>query len=161
MNITTAVAVALARGLQDQPWYRRYAGTIVTAAAVIAAFGTTDVLSILHLPAAAEAAVTFVITVAAVLAARATPNGLTPRSNAVAEKAVTEHLGDLAVTARQTAATVANPIEAAQALGWTAYDPRFLGMDAEQSAKAFLDNLTTIRNAFLDKTTDIRPPKGN
>ncbi|KXP11672.1 hypothetical protein AXK57_21555 [Tsukamurella pulmonis] len=85
MTLQNAVATAATNAvldiLDEQPWYKRYAGTITTAAGGIVTFGTWLATAELGLPKSAQIAIGAVVLVASVVAARATKNGQTPRTS--------------------------------------------------------------------------------
>lgn len=143
MNLDRIVANVLADALEQQPWWKRYAGTITMACSMLVAFGTWVTTTYVDLPRPAMVAVGAIVAIAGVIAARATPNGITPRSNAVIERDVATELGHYVIAARDTAAEYADPIAAAVARGFTEHDPRYLGMTLDQAARAYLDNIRT------------------
>lgn len=77
--VQVAAADAIARAIKAQPWYRRYSGTVAAVAGVAVAFGTSDLVSVVGAPRWVDALVTFAVAVFVGVAARLTPNGLTPR----------------------------------------------------------------------------------
>jgi hypothetical protein len=80
-TIAAAAENALLDVLDQQPWWRRYANTITTAAGGIVTMGTWVATTDLGLPHPAQAAVGAIVFGASVVAARATRNGTTPRGS--------------------------------------------------------------------------------
>lgn len=141
MNLDRIVGNVLVDALAQQPWWRRYAGTITMAATMLVTLGTWITTTYTtSLPEPVVVVVGAVVAVAGVIAARAVPNGVTPRGNATIERAVATELGHYQVAARQTAAEYADPIAEAVRRGWTEHDPRYIGMTTVNAARAFLAN---------------------
>lgn len=78
----TMIGTVLDAALRAQPWYARYANTVVMAASMLVTLGTWVTATYTDLPPAAAVVIGSVVAVASVLVARATPNGITPRGNA-------------------------------------------------------------------------------
>lgn len=76
------IGTVLDAALRTQPWYARYANTIVMACSMLVTLGTWVTATYTDLPPAVAVAVGSLVAVASVLVARATPNGITPRGNA-------------------------------------------------------------------------------
>jgi hypothetical protein len=97
-TVTTAATGALLDILDQQPWYRRFAGTITTAAGGVATLGTWALSTELGLPRPVQLALGVLVMVAGIVAARATRNGATPRGDGrvldVVIPAVVDAIGD-------------------------------------------------------------------
>lgn len=89
-TITTAATNALLDVLDEQPWYRRYAGTLTTAAGAVVTLGTWALTTELGLPRWAQLILGVAVAVAGTVAARATRNGTTPRGSQVLLDSVVE-----------------------------------------------------------------------
>lgn len=98
MNAYDVIGHALDSALVKQPWYRRYANTITAAASGLVVLGTWTATTVSGLPEWAATTIGGVVAVAAILAQRATPNGVTPRSNRQVVDAVAPRV-DAAATA--------------------------------------------------------------
>lgn len=81
MNAYDTLGQALDSALVRQPWYRRYANTITATAGVIVTLGTWTLTTVNGLPEWAAVGIGAAVGVLAVVAQRATPNGITPRGN--------------------------------------------------------------------------------
>lgn len=123
----------------NQPWYKRYAGTVTAAASGVVALGTWVTATWTDLPASVATVLGVVVLVASILAQRATKNGLTPRGNT--------DVADVLDTAADVATeTVGDLVDFAKSLGWTEHDPRYIGMTAIESARAFLESTNQGRH---------------
>ncbi|MGB3602706.1 MAG: hypothetical protein WBA38_04035 [Gordonia sp. (in: high G+C Gram-positive bacteria)] len=76
------IGTILDAALKTQPWYARYANTIVMACSMLVTLGTWATATYTDLPPAVAVVIGSVVAVASVLVTRATPNGITPRGNA-------------------------------------------------------------------------------
>lgn len=86
-DTSTIIADALADAIEKQPAWRRFLPTIVTAAGVAATL-LTWIIGNYALDGTAAVVLGSVVAVLSVIAQRGTPNGLTPRSNVLAQAAV-------------------------------------------------------------------------
>lgn len=100
--VTQAATEAALDLLAQQPWWKRYAGTITTAAGVLATFLAPLAVADLGLGRPVQVTVGVLAAVAAIVAARATKNGQTPRTSQVLIDAIIPTVTD-ALTQRDTA----------------------------------------------------------
>lgn len=143
MNLERIVGNVLSDALAKQPWWKRYAGTVTMAVSVLVTLGTWILTTYAaSLPETASIAIGGIVAVLSVIAARAVPNGITPRGNEQIKQAVGSELQHYTVQARQTAAEVVDPIAEAVARGWSEHDPRYIGMTAVDAARSFLAGRT-------------------
>ncbi|WP_078345071.1 hypothetical protein [Mycobacteroides chelonae] len=80
-TVTTAATNAVIDALAAQPWWKRYANTVTTAAGGLVTLGTWALTTELGLPRPVQIALGVMVLVASVVASRATKNGVTPRGN--------------------------------------------------------------------------------
>lgn len=80
-TVTTAATNAVIDALIAQPWWKRYANTVTTAAGGLVTLGTWALTTELGLPRPVQIGLGVLVLVASVVASRATRNGVTPRGN--------------------------------------------------------------------------------
>ena len=155
MNAQQILTGALIDAIAEQPWWRRYAGTVTAAATGLVALIGWVTATWTSLPPAVSTILGAVLMVASVVAQRATRNGLTPRGAQDTVDALRDRV-DTAITdtvqsaveqvadamSRDLPQPAVDVIEMARERGWTEHDPRFLGLAAEDAARRFLAALT-------------------
>lgn len=145
MNLERMIGNALADELSKQPWWRRYAGTATMAATMIVTLGTWVTTTYADLPSPVSIVIGAVVAVAGVVAARAVPNGITPRGNEQVEAAIAGEVSRYEVRSRDVATMVIDPMAEAVARGFSEHDPRYIGMTTIAAARAYLANLGDLR----------------
>ena len=143
MNLERIVSNALADALQAQPWWKRYANTVVAALTMTGTFLAWLLMSWADAPGIAKTILGIAAVIVGVLVQRLTPNGVTPRGNQTLQDKVAAELEhyDVQQKVRDVVTDFADPIAAAVERGFSEHDPRYIGMTTIAAARAYLANL--------------------
>ena len=140
MSLDRIVGNVLADALYHQPWWKRYANTIVAGLTMTATLITWILMSWADAPNIVKTTLGAAAVIIGILLQRATPNGVTPRGNQQLQTKVAAELEHYQVQARDVVTDLADPIAAAVERGFSEHDPRYIGMTTIAAARAYLAN---------------------